>query len=137
MPNTEPKRKQVHVAVGVVHRDGHILLAKRAEHQHQGGLWEFPGGKVELGEGAEQALTRELNEELAIVPTRTAPLMEVCHDYSDKSVRLTVSLVLEFDGEPFGVEGQPTAWVPVATLTDYEFPEANRPIVERLLAYVW
>ena len=75
----------IHVAVGVILNHHHqVLLAKRAVHQHQGGLWEFPGGKVELGESVCDALLRELKEELGIVVTSSHPLIEVKHSYKDK-----------------------------------------------------
>lgn len=126
--------KQVHVAVGlIVNAAGDVLLAKRAAHQHQGGLWEFPGGKVEAGEPVAQALARELAEELAITVTSARPYLKVAHNYPDKSVLLDVWLVEAFDGEPTGVEGQPLGWVAKRELTNYQFPEANLPILNAYL----
>ncbi len=124
--------KQVHVAVGVILKAGKILIAKRALEAHQGGLWEFPGGKVEAGESVQEALTRELQEELSIEPTELEPLMEIHHEYSDKTVWLDIWLVSQFHGEPAGLEGQPIQWVAVEQLDQYEFPKANQPIIERL-----
>ncbi|MHA6492655.1 Nudix family hydrolase [Pseudomonas borbori] len=122
--------KVVHVAAAVIRgADGRVLIAKRADDQHQGGLWEFPGGKVEAGETVETALARELNEELGIQPTRARPLIQVRHDYPDKRVLLDVWEVSAFSGEPYGAEGQPLAWVSPRQLSDYEFPAANRPLV--------
>ncbi len=120
----------VHVAVGVIldeHRN--VLLTRRAQHTHQGGLWEFPGGKVETGESLSAALTRELREELGIVIGRTSALLEVRHDYGDKTVLLDVHVVWEFSGEAQGLEGQPLAWVTPQELAGYAFPAANMPIV--------
>ncbi|MAT94702.1 MAG: 8-oxo-dGTP diphosphatase MutT [Halioglobus sp.] len=120
----------VHVAVGViVDAQRRILLSRRAADAHQGGLWEFPGGKVEDGEALGDALARELREELDIVPVRTSPLIQVRHDYGDKRVLLDVHVVWDFRGDARGVEGQPLAWVPVAELDSYDFPAANLPIV--------
>ena len=120
----------VHVAVGVIVRLGQeILIARRPAALHQGGLWEFPGGKVEPGETVQQALQRELQEELAIAATVMAPLLTVQHDYPDKSVLLDVWWVEQFSGEPRGEQGQPLRWVSAAALTDYAFPAANQPIV--------
>ena len=100
--------KRLHVAVGVIlDPAGNILISRRAQDSHQGGLWEFPGGKVEVGESLEAALARELREELGIHIGRTTPLLEVRHDYSDKSVLLDVHVVWEFSGEPRGLENQP------------------------------
>lgn len=121
---------RVHVAAAVIRRaDGHVLIARRADTQHQGGLWEFPGGKVEAGEGVEAALARELREELGIEVQRSRALISVSHDYPDKQVLLEVREVRDFSGEPHGAEGQPLAWVAPRDLPQYAFPEANRPIV--------
>lgn len=122
--------KRVHVAAAVI-RDtsGKILIARRADTQHQGGLWEFPGGKVEDGEAVQAALARELEEELGIVVSAARPLIKVQHDYPDKQVLLDVWEVSAFSGEPHGVEGQPLAWVSARDLGDYAFPAANQPIV--------
>jgi 8-oxo-dGTP diphosphatase len=108
---------------------GQVLIAKRPKGKHQGDLWEFPGGKVEPGETAEAALSRELAEELGIVVTSARPLIQVRHDYPDKHVLLDVWEVLSFTGEPHGAEGQPLAWVNVEALPRYAFPAANRPII--------
>ncbi len=122
--------KRLHVAAGVIRsRDGHVLIAKRPLDKHQGGLWEFPGGKVEAGETAEAALARELAEELGIAVTASRPLIRVSHDYPDKQVLLDVWEVLAFSGEPHGAEGQPLAWVDPEDLPGFSFPAANRPIV--------
>ena len=124
----------VHVAVGViVDGSNRILLTRRPGHAHQGGLWEFPGGKVEAGESVAVALDRELREELSISPVRTTALLEVQHDYSDKAVLLDVHVVWEFTGEPQGLEGQPMAWVSVKELDSYAFPAANEPIVAAVM----
>ncbi|WP_353407722.1 8-oxo-dGTP diphosphatase MutT [Pseudoteredinibacter isoporae] len=126
-------KKQIHVMVGVIWgQNQEILLAKRPEHLHQGGLWEFPGGKLEAGEEALLGLSRELREELAIEVTRASPLMEVKHDYGDKQVFLDIWQVTEFEGEARGVEGQELRWVPLSELEQYEFPAANVAIIERL-----
>ncbi len=129
MPNTAPDRR-VHVAVGVI-SDGadKILVSRRAEHLHQGGLWEFPGGKVETDESVRAALQRELLEELAIEVVDCAPLITIAHDYTDKSVLLDVWWVEAFQGEPHGREGQPLRWVEAVELRSLAFPAANLPII--------
>lgn len=122
--------KRVHVAAAVIRgSDDKILIARRADTQHQGGLWEFPGGKVEPDESVQAALARELLEELAIVVVNARPLIKVQHDYPDKQVLLDVWEVSDFTGEPHGAEGQPLAWVSRRELDNYEFPAANQPIV--------
>lgn len=125
---------RVHVAVGVVWDDrGRVLVSKRHADSHQGGLWEFPGGKLEAGEDVSAALRRELQEELGICIGDARPLLEIRHDYADKQVLLDVWQVLDFTGVAEGREGQPLRWVPIAELADYEFPAANGPIVAALI----
>ncbi len=122
--------KRVHVAAAVIRGDdGRVLIARRPDDKHQGGLWEFPGGKVEDGEPVLEALARELLEELGIVMRAAQPLIRIPHDYPDKHVLLDVWEVTAFDGTPHGAEGQPLAWVAPRQLVDYEFPAANAPIV--------
>jgi len=121
--------KRILVVAAVIWREGRILIAERAAHLHQGGLWEFPGGKVEAGEAVAAALVRELQEELGITPTVFSPLIRIAHDYPDKSVCLEVWNVTGFEGEPHGCEGQPIRWVTPDELPQFAFPVANRPIV--------
>jgi 8-oxo-dGTP diphosphatase len=92
-------------------------------------LWEFPGGKVETGETVEDALRRELHEELAIEIASFEPLLTISHDYNDKSVLLDVWWIDGFRGEPHGREGQPLRWVSIAELDELDFPAANRTII--------
>lgn len=121
---------RLHVAAAVIRgADGRVLIARRPEHKHQGGLWEFPGGKVEAGETVEAALQRELQEELGIRVSASRPLIQVRHDYPDQQVLLDVHEVTAFAGEAHGAEGQPLAWVAPRELAGYAFPEANRAIV--------
>lgn len=118
------------VAVGVVKNpEGKILISLRHADLHQGGLWEFPGGKIEEFETAEQALVRELKEEINITVTAATPLITVKHQYPDRLVQLNVFLVEQFLGEAKSLEGQPFKWVTPAELEHYAFPAANRPII--------
>lgn len=126
-------RKRVHVAVGVIRsRDGRILVARRSANQHLGGLWEFPGGKVEAGETVNQALARELQEELGIDVLAQSALCFIQHDYTDKSVLLDVWNVNEFSGTAQGKEGQPLRWLFPHELKHTDFPQANRAIIRAL-----
>ena len=119
-----------HVVAAVIVNGSHqILLARRPLDRHQGGLWEFPGGKVECGEAPRLALARELHEELGIVVREARPLIKVRHAYPDKSVLLDVWRVDAFSGEPHGREGQPIDWVSPRDLPSRDFPAANRPVV--------
>jgi 8-oxo-dGTP diphosphatase len=125
---------RVQVAVGVIWDDRHrVLISKRHTGSHQGGLWEFPGGKLEAGEDVVAALRRELHEELGIVIGAVRPLLEICHDYADKRVQLDVWHVLNFRGVAQGREGQAMLWVPAAELPGYEFPAANGAIVDAVV----
>lgn len=126
--------KEVHVAVGVVRRGRDVLIARRPDHAHQGGLLEFPGGKVEPGESVQHALVRELQEEVGIHidPTSLQPVIGIRHDYGDKRVFLDVWSTDGFEGEPHGREGQPVQWLDAFALSDDDFPAANRPIIRAL-----
>jgi len=119
----------LHVAAAVIERGGEVLIAKRADHLHQGGLWEFPGGKVERDEAVADALVRELYEELEIEATHYQPLIRIHHDYGDRQVLLDVWRVTAFEGEAHGHEGQEVRWVGRDALTQFRFPAANTPIV--------
>ncbi|RNL61652.1 8-oxo-dGTP diphosphatase MutT [Zhongshania marina] len=137
MQNTAAN-KRVHVAVGVIfNSQGQILIARRHDDAHQGGLWEFPGGKVESDESVCDALARELYEELGInIQTSSCkPFIEIRHDYSDKVVLLDVWTVFEFDGEASGKEGQPLRWVDRSQLSGYDFPAANIAIIDAILNF--
>lgn len=127
---SKTERRLIHVAAAVIlDGDQRILLARRPDDKHQGGLWEFPGGKVEAGEPVRDALDRELFEELGIRVRSARPLIQIPHHYADKSVLLDVFVVDRFDGPAHGREGQPVRWVSAQQLSDYSFPAANRPIV--------
>lgn len=127
--------KQVHVAVAII-RDsqGRVLIARRPDSVHQGGKLEFPGGKVETGESVQQALQRELYEELGIRAEAATMqrLIKITHDYTNKSVCLDVWQVLEFSGEAYGKEGQPVFWFDAGKLKPEGFPAANAPIIEAI-----
>ena len=110
-----------------------VLLALRKPDQHQGGLWEFPGGKMEPGEDQLGALARELREEIGIEVGETAPRCVLEHAYPDKTVRLHVHDVLGFAGEPEGREGQELRWVGLGGLAGMDFPAANAEIVAGLV----
>lgn len=123
----------VHVAVGVINNPhGQFLVAKRPNNSHQGGLWEFPGGKVEGNETVLEALKRELFEEIGITFKSAIPLIRIHHDYGDKSVLLDVWNINEFTGEAFGKEGQTINWLNKNELSLYPFPAANLPIIKSI-----
>lgn len=131
-------KKRVWISAGIILNSSHekVFITQRAAKAHQGGLWEFAGGKVELGETAEQAVIRELDEEVGIQATEVEHLMKLEHDYPDKALEFDFFLIRSFNGEPFGKEGQPGQWVRVEELVDYPFPAANVPVLERLTAFL-
>ncbi len=123
----------LHVAVAAIVDDAQrVLLARRPDHVHQGGLWEFPGGKCEPGESVQAALAREIYEELGIRIGARRPLIRVPHRYPDRSVLLDVWLINTFEGQPHGRESQTVEWVAIDELDDRAFPAANLPIIRAL-----
>ncbi len=128
-----PPDSLVHVAVAVIVSEAQeVLLALRQSHQHQGDLWEFPGGKVETGELVYDALVRETQEELDITITHATPLLRIQHDYIDKAVLLDVWQVNDYTGLPIGQEGQLLRWCPLSELNPDEFPAANVAIIKAI-----
>ncbi|GEK47352.1 hypothetical protein HPA02_16350 [Bisbaumannia pacifica] len=128
-------KRRVHVAAAaIVSRDSRqVLIARRPSTVDQGGLWEFPGGKLAPYETGFEALKRELHEELGVEIRRAQPLIRVHHEYPDKHILLDVWQVHDFAGEPFGREGQAVRWVPMEELYNYPFPAANLPILRAVM----
>lgn len=122
--------KRIDVAVGVVcNAQQQILISRRAAHQHQGNRWEFPGGKVDGDESVSTALSRELHEELGVEVQGYAPLCDIEFNYPDKAVRLHVFWIDQFSGNIAGREGQEWQWVAADSLVNFQFPDANQPIL--------
>lgn len=105
-----------------------FLVARRKADQHQGGLYEFVGGKVEEGEQVADALAREVFEEVGLCINTAVPLTTIEHDYGDKRVRLHVFYVDDFTGEATGKEGQVVKWVDLPTMLGLPMPKANNTI---------
>lgn len=127
------KNNIVHVVVAVIKNSaGQYFIAKRHQDSHQGGLWEFPGGKVENNETVFDALKRELFEEIGITLLKASPLIQIQHDYTDKSVLLDVFNVDGFTEEAYGKEGQETCWIEKSDFSLYQFPEANLAIIKAI-----
>ncbi len=131
--------KTVHVAVAVIENPaGEILIAKRPNHLHLGGFWEFPGGKVEKGETVLAALQREIQEELALYIEAAEPLIQIPFVYPEtknnpeKTVLLDVWRVRRFSGAPQSCEGQDFLWINTNDLHLFDFPAANRGIITAL-----
>ncbi len=123
----------IRVAVGVIEGPQGILIARRQKGQHLEGLWEFPGGKVEVGEEALDALSREILEETQLHVGGASFLFDIRHDYPEKTVILHIFHVTTFTGDAQGHEGQEVRWAPRAELDSYDFPEANQAILDYLL----
>lgn len=122
------------VAVALITDKAHrILITKRPLHVPQGGLWEFPGGKIEANESAEQALIREIREEVGLEIRELRFLGEINHQYPDKKVELLVFHVSQFSGVASCLEGQlDLKWIEIGQLNIKEFPEANGAIFKLL-----
>ena len=122
----------VPVAAGLIFRDGLLLLARRPEGTHLAGLWEFPGGKLEPGESFEQALHRELMEELGVSVKVGQCLFEITHEYPARKFHLRFfQCSLEY-GNPQPLGCAELAWVKRAALTSYEFPQADAALIKIL-----
>ena len=122
-------KKIIKVAVGVIKRKNLYFMTKRLEHVHQGGKWEFPGGKIETNETVQQALNRELKEEVNINVIESTPLIDITHDYGDKVVSLHVCVVERFESEPKALEGQEEGWFTYNELLSLDLPAANKEIL--------
>lgn len=118
-------------AVALIDRDGRVLLAQRPEGKSMAGLWEFPGGKVEVGETPEAALIRELHEELGIDTAESclAPLTFASHGYPDFHLLMPLFACRKWEGMPQAREGQQLAWAAPARLRDYPMPPADLPLI--------
>lgn len=131
MPSTEPS-PVIHVAVGLLLDRGRVCITRRPSSAHQGGKWEFPGGKLADDEPVPAALRRELHEELGIEVESAAPYMQVHHAYADRDVFLDVWRITAWRGVPHGREGQEARWVAIRELPSLDFAEADWPILKRL-----
>ncbi len=127
--------KHLQVAVGIIRNASRqIFLAQRAASSYMANKWEFPGGKIEQDETAEQALKRELMEETGIEVTVAKAIGLADHSYDDLRVTLHFFLVEGWNGEPYGREGQPQRWVEQHELVAGEFPPANHQLIAQLVA---
>jgi mutator protein MutT len=124
--------KLVQVAAGLICREGRYLIARRKTNVHLGGLWEFPGGKCEPGETLEDCLRRELQEELAIRIAAPVRFHTIRHEYPEKTVELHFFRCSILSGQARPIDCAEVRWVSPDELVDYEFPPADRPIIEAL-----
>jgi mutator protein MutT len=123
----------IDVVAGVIRReDGRLLITQRLAKDTLGGYWEFPGGKVDPGEELRAALARELREELGIEAEIGAEIHSIVHAYPDRDVRLYFYEARIVSGEPRKIEVADLRWVSLDELNDYQFPEADRPLLAQL-----
>ncbi|NTV92967.1 MAG: (deoxy)nucleoside triphosphate pyrophosphohydrolase [Chlorobiaceae bacterium] len=118
------------VVCAIIERNGRFLIARRPEGKTFALKWEFPGGKVESGESPQDALHRELAEELGVVVEILQQLTPVFYSYSDFSLQLIPYRCLILSGEPVPVEHAALEWISVDGAAFYDFPEADAPILE-------
>lgn len=125
--------KQLNISVGIIRNaQKEIFITQRDASSHMAGFWEFPGGKIEAGETPDQAVIRELQEEVGIDAQSPVLLKTLEHRFPDRIITLHFFLVKEWQGEPYGKEGQPKRWVAQSDLKEEEFPPANEAIVTAL-----
>ncbi len=122
------------VACALVDPDRRVLIAQRPDHKSMGGLWEFPGGKVEPGETPEAAIIRELREELRVDTKEAclAPLSFVSHDYDSFHLLMPLYVCRKWQGSPQALEHQALKWVRPQKLRDYPMPPADEPLIAHL-----
>lgn len=128
-----PRKRFVVVAAVIADPEGRILLSRRPEGTHMAGLWEFPGGKVESGEGYVDALARELDEELGIKVDIGVPLTFAVHTEVNLEILLLFFMASISSGEPTAREGQEIHWVRRHQLKDYPMPPADDEVVDLLV----
>ena len=123
------------VAVALVDTDNRVLLAQRPEGRAMAGLWEFPGGKIEPGEAPEDALIRELREELGVEVKAAclAPLTFASHPYDDFHLLMPLYICRKWQGFARAQEGQALKWVLPKALRDYPMPPADAPLIPHLV----
>jgi 8-oxo-dGTP diphosphatase len=123
----------IDVVAGVIRRaDGRVLISQRLADDTLGGYWEFPGGKVDPGEELKAALHRELAEELGVETEIGAEIHRIVHPYPDRDVRLYFFDARILSGEPQKLEVADLRWVTLDELMDYQFPEADLPLLRQL-----
>ena len=122
----------IDVAAGLVFHSGRLLITQRRPDDHLGGLWEFPGGKVEPGETFQHCLVRELHEELGIEVSVGSEIEEITHSYPEKTVRLKFFTCRLNSGEARPIHCHALAWITLEELDYYEFPAADERLLEKL-----
>ncbi|MES1181023.1 MAG: 8-oxo-dGTP diphosphatase MutT [Verrucomicrobiota bacterium] len=131
--NSKLKTKNyIEVSAALIFRGGKLLVTQRRAQAHLGGLWEFPGGKLEAGETFERCLVREIREELGVEISVGELFEEIVHDYPAKSVHLKFFICRLLAGEPQPLDCAAVRWVNAAELAGFEFPAADARLLARL-----
>ena len=126
--------KILQISVGIIRNvSGEIYITQRAADAHMAHKWEFPGGKIESGESPQEAVIRELEEEVGIVVTSLQPFDKLEYQFPDRHITLWFWLVDSWEGAPWGKEGQPGQWIAQRALDSEAFPPANEPIITKLV----
>ena len=125
--------KKLQIAVGIIRNENNeIFITRRAADAHMANKLEFPGGKVEMGETPEQAVVRELQEEVGITPQHFSLFENLEYEFPDRHITLWFWLVERWEGKPWGKEGQPGKWMSLVGLNADDFPPANEPVIAKL-----
>jgi 8-oxo-dGTP diphosphatase len=133
MNQTTPSPPHKIIGVAVIWNDkGHILIDRRLPKGMMGGLWEFPGGKIEISETVEECIKREIEEELGIEIEVGKHLITIDHTYTHLRVTLTVHHCRHLSGIPQPIECDEIRWVSLEELDNFTFPEANIQIISAL-----
>lgn len=137
-PSESSMKMVLVVACALVDPDGRVLLAQRPEGKSMAGLWEFPGGKVELGETPEAALIRELEEELGVSTHESclAPLTFASHSYEKFHLLMPLYVCRKWEGIASSREGQQLAWARPLEMSDYPMPPADLPLIPILRDWI-
>jgi len=137
MHNHNSKRLLLVTAAAMIDGAGRVLIAQRPANKQLGGLWEFPGGKVETGEAPETALVRELKEELGVEVQASAlePFAFASHDYPEFHLLMPLYMIKSWTGEPVAHEAQALAWAYAHELRGYDMPPADVVLVDRLIEW--
>jgi len=128
----KPMKDPIEVAAGVMFREGRLLITQRHESDHLGGLWEFPGGKIEPGETFEECLRRELMEELGVNVTVEELVESTSHEYLERKVQIRFFQCKITSGNPKPLDCQNLKWVDAVELGKYKFPPADVQLIQRL-----
>jgi mutator protein MutT len=125
--------KRIEVAIGIIARNGRILICQRESHNALGDFWEFPGGKCEPGESPRDCVIREIREEVDVVVEIIEPLREIEHDYPHANITLYPFFCRYISGEERALASQKIRWVEPAKLDEHQFPPANASLVSEVI----